>query len=50
VAAWSPDIDAVLDGGKTPGGMPSTLVDLTTWPPRCIREGAVHFQTILESI
>ena len=50
VAAWSPDIDAVLDGGKTPGGMPSTLVDLTTWPPRCIREGAVPFQTILESI
>jgi L-threonylcarbamoyladenylate synthase len=40
-------IDAILDGGETPGGKPSTLIDLTTWPPLCLREGAVAFQEIL---
>lgn len=40
------DIDAILDGGQTPGGKPSTLIDLTVWPPVCLREGAVPFQKI----
>jgi L-threonylcarbamoyladenylate synthase len=40
-------IDAIFDGGETPGGKPSTLIDLTTWPPVCLREGAVSFQEIL---
>ena len=40
-------IDAIFDGGETPGGKPSTLIDLTTWPPVCLREGAVTFQEIL---
>jgi L-threonylcarbamoyladenylate synthase len=39
-------IDAILDGGETPGGKPSTLIDLTVWPPICLREGAVTFQEI----
>jgi L-threonylcarbamoyladenylate synthase len=30
-----------LDGGRAPGGAPSTLVDTTTAPPRVLREGAV---------
>jgi L-threonylcarbamoyladenylate synthase len=47
VAGQGLDIDAVLDGGRTPGGKPSTLVDLTLWPPVCLREGAVPFQEIL---
>lgn len=29
-----------LDGGATPGGLPSTLVDLTATPPRLLRPGA----------
>ena len=41
------DIDAVLDGGETPGGKPSTLVDLTVWPPVCLREGVIPFIDIL---
>ncbi len=41
------EIDAILDGGQTPGGKPSTLIDLTVWPPRCLREGAVPFQDLL---
>jgi L-threonylcarbamoyladenylate synthase len=50
VAAWNLDIDAILDGGKTPGGMPSTLVDLATWPPKLLREGAIPFSSIIESL
>lgn len=30
----------LLDGGATPGGLPSTLLDLTTAPPRLLRPGA----------
>jgi L-threonylcarbamoyladenylate synthase len=40
-------VDAILDGGETSGGKPSTLIDITTWPPMCLREGAVAFQKIL---
>lgn len=34
-------VDLVLDGGKTPGGMPSTVLDVTEDPPRVVRSGAV---------
>jgi L-threonylcarbamoyladenylate synthase len=40
-------IDAILNGGETPGGKPSTLIDLTVWPPICLREGVITFQEIL---
>jgi L-threonylcarbamoyladenylate synthase len=46
VAKQGLDTDAILDGGQTPGGKPSTLIDLTVWPPLCLREGAVPFQEI----
>jgi len=39
-------IDAVLDFGKTPGGKPSTLIDVTTTPPVILREGAISIKTI----
>lgn len=32
----------VLDGGPTPGGLPSTVLDLTAYPPRVLRAGAVR--------
>lgn len=35
-------IELVLDGGPTPGGLPSTVVDVTVDPPRVLREGAVR--------
>lgn len=50
VSTWELDIDAILDGGKTPGGMPSTLVDLTTWPPKLLREGVIPFSSIIEGL
>ncbi|MFZ5918313.1 MAG: L-threonylcarbamoyladenylate synthase [Chloroflexota bacterium] len=34
-------IDLILDGGPCPGGVPSTLLDLTTDPPRLLRPGPV---------
>jgi L-threonylcarbamoyladenylate synthase len=36
-------IEVVLDGGPTPGGPPSTVVDMTVDPPRVLRAGAVTF-------
>jgi L-threonylcarbamoyladenylate synthase len=34
-------LDLVLDGGPTPGGAPSTVVDVTVDPPRVLRHGAI---------
>jgi len=33
-------IDAILDGGTTPGGVPSTVIDCTQPTPVILREGA----------
>ena len=33
-------IDAILDGGETPGGVPSTVLDCTQPTPVILREGA----------
>jgi len=35
-------VDFLLDGGATTGGPPSTVVDVTTDPPRVLRDGAVR--------
>lgn len=34
-------IELLLDGGRAEGGVPSTVVDLTTSPCRVLREGAI---------
>ena len=34
------DLDVLVDGGTTPGGPPSTLLDATVVPPRVLRDGA----------
>jgi L-threonylcarbamoyladenylate synthase len=34
-------VDAVVDGGQTPGGLGSTIIDVTTDPPALLREGAI---------
>jgi L-threonylcarbamoyladenylate synthase len=41
-------IAAVVDGGPCPGGVPSTVLDCTTDPPRVLRAGAVSVETLLE--
>lgn len=32
----------LLDGGETPGGRPSTLLDVAVEPPKLLRRGAFH--------
>jgi L-threonylcarbamoyladenylate synthase len=34
-------IDAVVDGGKTAGGVGSTIIDVTAHPPQILREGVI---------
>jgi L-threonylcarbamoyladenylate synthase len=41
-------IDVVLDGGPSPGGPPSTIVELSAAGPRLIRAGAVPWERVLE--
>ncbi len=48
IISYGLDIDAVLDGGQTPGGLPSTLIDLTGNVPVCLRHGVIAFEKILE--
>jgi L-threonylcarbamoyladenylate synthase len=43
-------IDLILDGGKTPGGVPSTLVDCTTSELKILREGPVSLEELLSAL
>src|SRR6266581_911326 len=47
--AFGADIDLIVNGGPTPGGLPSTVLDTTVSPPRLIREGCVA-QTVLRAV
>ncbi len=40
-------VEWMLDGGRTPGGLPSTIVDITGDRPRILREGAIPAASIL---
>jgi L-threonylcarbamoyladenylate synthase len=40
----------VIDGGRAPGGPPSTIVDARQRPPILVREGAVAWKRVLESL
>jgi len=39
-------IELILDGGRCPGGIPSTVLDLTADPPAILRQGAVAAEAI----
>jgi L-threonylcarbamoyladenylate synthase len=41
------DLEAILDAGLTPGGKASTIADVTTWPPKILRIGAIAAQEVL---
>jgi L-threonylcarbamoyladenylate synthase len=43
-------VGLVLDGGDTPGGSPSTLVDVRGLEPRLIRAGAIAWDRVLRSL
>ena len=34
-------VDLIIDGGQTEGLLPSTIVDLTSTPPKIVREGII---------
>ncbi|MEA2014765.1 MAG: L-threonylcarbamoyladenylate synthase [Thermodesulfobacteriota bacterium] len=40
------DLDAAIDGGRTPGGKGSTIVDTTIDPPVIVREGIIPSSTL----
>jgi L-threonylcarbamoyladenylate synthase len=46
-AACLEGLAAVLDGGRTPGGVPSTLLDLSGSEPRILREGPIPTENLL---
>lgn len=43
-------IDLIIDGGRTPGGVPSTLVDCTDNEIKILREGPISLEEILLAI
>jgi L-threonylcarbamoyladenylate synthase len=43
-------IDMVLDGGPSPGGAPSTIVEVVDGRVRLVRAGAVSWDRVLESL
>jgi L-threonylcarbamoyladenylate synthase len=43
-------IDALLDAGPAPGGLPSTIVDTTHGAPALVREGVVPWARVLECV
>ncbi len=43
-------LPAVLDGGQVPGGVASTVVDLTTTPARLLRHGPVSAEQVAEVV
>jgi L-threonylcarbamoyladenylate synthase len=49
-AALGDEIAVLVDGGVTPGGAPSTIVDVTSETPRLIRAGVVAWERVLESL
>jgi L-threonylcarbamoyladenylate synthase len=44
------DPDAVIESGPTPGGSGSTILDVTVFPPRILREGAIPRRLILNAL
>lgn len=46
-AAWVEGVTAVIDGGPTPGGSASTLLDLTGPEPRILRPGPITAEELL---
>ncbi|GAB4546514.1 MAG: hypothetical protein Kow0063_40950 [Anaerolineae bacterium] len=39
-------VPLIIDGGECPGGIPSSVVDLTVSPPRLLRAGAIPIEDL----
>jgi L-threonylcarbamoyladenylate synthase len=49
-ATQADELAAVLDGGRVPGGVASTVLDLTVTPARILRPGPVTTQMLAEVV
>jgi L-threonylcarbamoyladenylate synthase len=47
---FGPEVDLILDAGPCPGGLPSTIVDVTVSPPRLVRPGAISNEELMEIV
>jgi L-threonylcarbamoyladenylate synthase len=47
-AALGDDVDVILDGGESPGGVPSTVIAIENGELRVLREGALSERTLRE--
>jgi L-threonylcarbamoyladenylate synthase len=43
-------IELILDGGPSPGGLPSTIVDARKGKPRLLRQGTIPFEQVRRAI
>jgi L-threonylcarbamoyladenylate synthase len=43
-------VDLILEAGPCPGGLPSTIVAVTSFPPRLVRAGAIPPAALMEII
>lgn len=39
-------LDLIIDAGRTPGGKPSTIIDVTVEPPKILRRGSILVDSI----
>jgi L-threonylcarbamoyladenylate synthase len=49
-SAWVPGLAAVVDGGRAPGTVPSTLLDISGERPRVLRQGPVPEESLLSGV
>lgn len=49
-AALISRIDMIVDGGKTPGPIPSTVYDISVSPPQIRRHGVISEETLTEAL
>ncbi|MBN2516790.1 MAG: threonylcarbamoyl-AMP synthase [Deltaproteobacteria bacterium] len=50
VGSLGDTIDLYIDGGRTPGGKGSTIVDVTVDPPVIIRKGVIPSKLIIDTL
>jgi len=50
IRAFGESLDAVIDGGKTTGGLGSTILDVTVSPPLVRREGVISRTDIIDAL
>jgi L-threonylcarbamoyladenylate synthase len=49
-ASLASSLAMLLDGGRTPGGQSSTIVDVVSGVPRLVRPGAIAWEQVLECL